>query len=234
MTARNIAKPSGLISGETGLRPREKEGELVGNREAEMEMEAEWAADRAQRPTTVRIPPVELAPARRGGGGKLSRSETVTVRLDPKLRYLAELAARRQRRTLSSYIEWTIEKSLVDVVLSTKYTEGDTDVDVTTLEDVADELWDVDPSERFARLALTQESLLTHDEQILWKHIEDTGLLAKGWIPPKKEGIYSHPGRPDWQWLRKEGFLLLRDHWDTIRKVAYGELDRSHLPRYPE
>ena len=45
---------------------------------------------------------------RKGGGGKLSRSETVTVRLDPKLRYLAELAARLHRRTLSSYVEWAI------------------------------------------------------------------------------------------------------------------------------
>jgi hypothetical protein len=47
---------------------------------------------------------------RKGGGGKLSRSETVTVRLDPKLRYLAELAARLHRRTLSSYIEWAIKR----------------------------------------------------------------------------------------------------------------------------
>ena len=41
----------------------------------------------------------------KGGGAKLSRSETVTVRLDPKLRYLAELGARSQRRTVSSFIE---------------------------------------------------------------------------------------------------------------------------------
>ena len=40
---------------------------------------------------------------RKGGGGKLARSETVTVRLDPKLRYLAELAARIQRRSVSSF-----------------------------------------------------------------------------------------------------------------------------------
>ena len=49
---------------------------------------------------------------RKGGGGKLARSETVTVRLDPKLRYLAELAARLHRCTLSSYIEWAINASL--------------------------------------------------------------------------------------------------------------------------
>ena len=48
---------------------------------------------------------------RKGGGGKLSRSETVTVRLDPRLRYLAELAARLHRRTLSSYVEWEIGRA---------------------------------------------------------------------------------------------------------------------------
>lgn len=38
---------------------------------------------------------------RRGGGSKLIRSETVTVRLDPKLRYLASLAARKQHERLT-------------------------------------------------------------------------------------------------------------------------------------
>ena len=48
----------------------------------------------------------------KAGGGKLARSEVVTVRLDPRLRYLANLVARKQRRTLSSFIEWAIEESL--------------------------------------------------------------------------------------------------------------------------
>jgi hypothetical protein len=39
------------------------------------------------------------------------------VRLDPKLRYLAELAARKQRRTVSSFIEWTIEEALKNIYL---------------------------------------------------------------------------------------------------------------------
>ncbi len=170
---------------------------------------------------------------RKGGGGKLSRSETVTVRLDPKLRYLADLAARKQRRTLSSYVEWAIERSLVDVVLSTTYSGDNLESEeVTTLADNADQLWDVDPSERFARLAMTHESLLNHEEQVLWKHIEDSGLLAKGWIPAKRDGIYWQPGRPDWNWLEKFGFPLLRDHWETLCKVASGQLDRTHLPRF--
>src|SRR6516165_4850387 len=61
----------------------------------------------------VALPPKRVRGGKRkGGGAKLVRSETVTVRLDPKLRYLGEIAARKQRRTVSSFIEWAIEDVL--------------------------------------------------------------------------------------------------------------------------
>ena len=46
------------------------------------------------------------------GGGKLSRSEVVSIRLDPRLRFGAEIAAAKCRRTLSSFTEWAIEEAL--------------------------------------------------------------------------------------------------------------------------
>lgn len=46
---------------------------------------------------------------------KLNRSETVTVRLDPRLNYLTELAGRAQRRTKSSFIEWAIKEAIRDL-----------------------------------------------------------------------------------------------------------------------
>jgi predicted HicB family RNase H-like nuclease len=49
---------------------------------------------------------------RRQDDGSERRSEVVTVRVDPKLKYLAELAARKQRRSLSRYVEWVIRQSL--------------------------------------------------------------------------------------------------------------------------
>ncbi len=103
-----------------------------------------------------------------GGGGKLSRSEVVTVRLDPKLRYLAELAARKQRRTLSSFIEWAIEQSLADVRLT----------ETSTVADEGPKLWDVDECDRFIKLALHDESLLNYREQLLWKRIKEHGGAA--------------------------------------------------------
>lgn len=228
MTATEIAPPSGLTQEQL-----ERWAIMEGERAAIANWESEWAVEREQRIAKITSERRELETARRGGGGKLARSETVTVRLDPRLRYLAELAARKQRRTLSSYIEWAIEKSLADVVLSTRYSgESLEHEETTTLADQAGELWDVDPAERLARLAMIHESLLTHDEQVLWKQVKDSGLLAKGWIPTRTEGGAWTAGRPDWKWLKEVGFPLLRDHWENLCKVASGELDRSHLPRF--
>lgn len=46
---------------------------------------------------------------KKGGGGKLNRSEILQARLNPKLRLGAEIMVRSQRRTLSSLIETLIE-----------------------------------------------------------------------------------------------------------------------------
>ncbi|WP_133250825.1 hypothetical protein [Janthinobacterium sp. 78] len=106
----------------------------------------------------------------KSGGGKLSRSETVTVRLDPRLRYLAEVAARAQRRTLSSFIEWSIEMALNTQVLNV---DG-----ARTVADEAENLWDVNALDRFAKLARRHPHLLTHEEQVRWKEFEESQITG--------------------------------------------------------
>lgn len=94
-------------------------------------------------------------------GAKLNRSETVTVRLDPKLRYLAELAARRQRRTVSSFIECAVATAITTVSIN----------NMSTVADLSTKLWDVDEDARFVKLATQFPELLNYDEQIKWsKH----------------------------------------------------------------
>ena len=153
---------------------------------------------------------------KKGGGGKLSRSETVTVRLDPKLRFAAELAARKHRRTLSSFIEWAVEESVQSVCL---------DGLKATAYDAIDLVWDVDESDRFVRLALYYPNLLTHNEEVLWKLIRENGCLWKG--------CYSDVG--EWTWEIALGsfvFERLREEWQLFTMIATGELDRSYLPEW--
>jgi hypothetical protein len=156
-----------------------------------------------------------LKSSKRGGGGKLSRTETVTVRLDPKLRYLAELAARKQRRTLSSFVEWAIEEILKTIQLP----EGE------NLASMAEALWDVDEPDRFVKLALLYPDMLTHDEQVLWKLITENGYVWRGCRD--KEG--------QWIWSVRGEYLIierLREYWEAFQMVAHEGGERALLPTW--
>lgn len=148
---------------------------------------------------------------RKGGGGKLTRSETVTVRLDPKLRYLAELAARKQRRTLSSFIEWAVEDSLNRVYLR----------EYSTIADEAGGLWDLDPSDRLIKLAESHPDLLTYEEQRIWKAIHS---IAAGEAYQNAEGKNSYI---NYSFVMGEGEnrrpepYAIRNCW--LELVAYSE-----------
>lgn len=158
---------------------------------------------------------------KKGAGGNLTRTQVVTVRLDPKLRYLAELAALKQRRTLSSYIEWAIQDSLSRVYLREG---GGYDDQGVTIQDEADTLWDVDDPDRFAKLAFHYPELLMHDEQIKWKLIRENGYLWRGRMFAEV-----------WKWNVEEDALILerlREHWQQFCDVAEGDADASTLPTW--
>ena len=155
---------------------------------------------------------------RRSGGGKLSRSETVTVRLDPKLNYLCELAARAQRRTKSSFIEWAISEALKAVrIPGTSQAYGHDD---QSTDDLASALWDVDELDRLLALAFSAPVLMTHEEQLIWKIIRTSDALWYGrWLGDtwtfddrKRSNIVMH---------------RLREKWETIKAVADGSQNRS-------
>jgi len=159
---------------------------------------------------------------RKTGGAKTSRTETVTVRLDPEQRYLAEIAARVQRRTLSSFIDWAILDSLGRV----KIDEGGGDNE-TTVADMARKLWDVDDADRFVKLAIHAPHLLNYDEQRLWKLIKENGAVWMGWY---EEGTFG-----EWRWHINEStidYARLREYWDTFVTVAAGEKPAESLPTW--
>lgn len=152
---------------------------------------------------------------KKGAGGKLARSEVITVRLDPRLRFGAELAAWKQRRTLSSFVEWAVEEALWRV-----------DVGESSIRDVLEAVWDVDEADRLAKLGLHFPQLLTHEEERLWKLIRENGFLWLGrWI--------TKGDRQEWIWdIRKDSLVWerLREHWQTFRLVASGESPKTVLP----
>ena len=161
---------------------------------------------------------------RKGGGGRLSRSETVTVRLDPKLRYLAEIASRAQRRTLSSYIESALLDSIEGESIRPAWLKSGTHVSDHTIGSESDYLWDVDEADRFSRLAIRYPSLLTHDEQILWKLIRESDFLWRG----RGKGTAE---TDEATLLASIKFDQLRQHWELLKAVAAGDRNVSDLPK---
>jgi hypothetical protein len=159
--------------------------------------------------------------SRAEGAGK--KSEVVTVRLDPKLKYLAELAARKHRRPLSSYIEWAVEQSLSRVWLDEPFNgEGTSVADAERNQ----HLWDLDEPDRVVRLAINYPDLLTHDEQLVWKLVRENGVIWKG----RNAGA-----PPAWTWEIKEGSVIwerLREYWSVFKAVANGTQASTALPRW--
>jgi len=100
-----------------------------------------------------------------------ARSETVTVRLDPKLHYLATIAARESpARGLSGFIEWAVRRTLSDasaMVANGEPMPGTWPTPTPRLW--GESLWDVDEADRFYHLATAMNGLLTIPEQRLWK-----------------------------------------------------------------
>jgi hypothetical protein len=97
------------------------------------------------------------------------RTEVFAMRLDPKLKYLAEIAARKQRRSLANFIEWSLEKALDSVKLvESEELNGQFNLSVL---DEANKLWDLEPSDRLIKLAENYPDLLNYEEQIIWKAI---------------------------------------------------------------
>ena len=151
---------------------------------------------------------------KKGGGSKLNKTQTVTLRLDPRLRYLTDLAARTQRRTTSAFIEWSIEQSMREIVL--KF--GDNDQ--RTLADEASKLWDVDEADRLAKLAMNYPGLLTHDEQVIWKLIIENDAFWDSGYSTKWDSMMME---------KKIKYRLIRELWDTLKAVAKGNENIGEL-----
>jgi hypothetical protein len=157
----------------------------------------------------------------RGGGSRLSRSETVTVRLDPRLNYLCELAARVERRTKSSFIEAMLDQKVHETLINPRFTEE-------TIGQLADDLWHVEDYRRLIALAKRAPHLMTIDEQQIWAIVEDADYFWYGRWQLLSEDAPEFMHGWDGPTLERE---RVRDLWPVILKVAAGEEDREVLPR---
>jgi hypothetical protein len=110
-----------------------------------------------------------------GRGGKLNKSEAVQVRFDPILKMAAELAAGKERRTLSSFVEWAVEQA----VKRTLVARDEAGNPISAFQ-VANECWHHEDSRRLYVLAKCYSDLLTIRERKISEAINWTDQFVKG------------------------------------------------------
>jgi len=149
--------------------------------------------------------------------GEVARSETLAIRLDPKTRYMLELAARIQRRTLSSVVEWMINNSLKDIPIDEKQSLAKAEAD----------LWDIYDPDRLVLLALKYPNLLSFDEQKIWKFIREYGYFWRGkFVGSSKDREFV------WK-INSQSVLIerIRDCWESIKhQVLADEVRGVRMP----
>lgn len=145
------------------------------------------------------------------------RSETLTFRLDARLKFLADLAARSQGRKLSNYVEQSLEQSLANVLI-----EDEREPSPRTLEkpygrslaDMADQLWDVNESKRFLNVIRTAPWLIRDGESNLLRFLQHSDYYAP-------RGLLNG--------------ARIADDWEMLRTIADGNAEIDILPpdRWP-
>lgn len=103
-------------------------------------------------------------------GSKLSRTEIFNVRFDPILKMAAELAAGQDRRTLSSFVEVSVEKAVKETQVT-----SDGDGNPVTAWQVAQACWSPEPAIRINNLANRYPDVLTTRER---KIVQGKKLLS--------------------------------------------------------
>lgn len=171
---------------------------------------------------------------KKGGGGKLNRSEIIQARLDPKIHMAAEILARSQRRTLSSLIETLIEDAIkntkIPAVISHNtqidvFLENSTERQEITIKEAVDIIWSPEEADRFAMFALVLPDLMTTDEDFLWFHIR-TIFYFWSHVPIN---VVSKSGRvldqQTWPLTNQQGLVKerLREHWPFLKDILQGK-----------
>jgi len=97
--------------------------------------------------------------------------------------------------------------------------EGLNVVQNSTTSSLLDLAWDTDEADRIVKLAIYYPTLLTYEEEVMWKLIKENDYF---W------SVKDRNKRNDLNFLK---FEKVRKHWDNLTKVALGKASRDILPK---
>jgi len=163
----------------------------------------------------------EKRPKAKSRKSKKARGKTVLAfKCPPRTRFNVELTARLQRRSISNFME----QSLDQAVKSERF-------GVAPILEVLDRIWDVDELDRFVNFVFELPSLLTYEEAVLWKLIRNNGYFwDKSFKSVPRLGLDQGTGSIKQSALN---MVRLREYHDILSNVAQNKIPESYLPEWP-
>lgn len=125
------------------------------------------------------------------------KTEVLSIRIDPRVKYGLELLARLQRRSTTGVVEWAIQEAFGREL----FDPGDNDGHPTKLDEELDRLWQINEIERLVALALRRPQLLTFEESRAWKVLKDTAAFWKHQRYPDFDAFHWKDVLPQWDKL---------------------------------
>lgn len=153
------------------------------------------------------------------------KTETLTLRLDPKVKMMIELISRIRRQSITGVIESAIEEiaSNTDTPFSVDGRTRSSDVS-TMMRD----LWSTDESERFINLCYHCPALMTYEEQRIWETVKASAIF---------DGNVEGAAQTAWE-IEGLGFLdylQIRHHWvELLEHVEANKDSRTIVPFEPQ
>ena len=117
------------------------------------------------------------------------KTEALTLRLDPKMKYQIELLSRIWHQSITGVIENAVGR--VSREIETKLTDNKS-MSISVLADIA---WAPDDADRIVRLAALAPHLLSHDEACIWSVIDaaESDCFFRYWVSEKGKLVSVRP-----------------------------------------
>lgn len=147
------------------------------------------------------------------------KTDALSIRIDPRLRFGLELLARKQRRSVTGVVEWSIDQAL-----GTEAAEYRSNGEPVTFTEVVKAIWNPNEVERLAGLATTFPDLMTYDETRMWAVIQSTMGL---WLPSKSRTLDANIVVNQWEKLRP--LLVAASEKSVVRGLTDEELEAGGI-----
>jgi hypothetical protein len=152
------------------------------------------------------------------------KTETLTLRLDPKVKLMIELISRIRRQSITGVVEAAIEEIAFD--LDAPFVSGG-EPHPMSLSSAVSEIWSTDESERFVFLCHYLPSLITYEEQRLWETIR----ASKFFMIPGTDDMAQYWELPGVGRIDRQN---LRHFWqDLLNHVEDNKESRTIVPFEP-